>query len=194
MSRHIRRGPTARGRHRRPVRPCTRCRSVRGRGCTPGKHAPRPTPLPDYSISSGTEGPRHPRSLRSSRTRSDPPREEKPRHVRQSRTDDGACLQACLYDGHCHPFLNVDGLRDGTHPLAARTCETPASDPGQADQTGSAGGCLKTGPADRSFRRTTRAGVSRIAGQAGPVPDPTPEPGRTLGSRAGSTIHILPAE
>jgi hypothetical protein len=22
---------------------------------------------------------------------------------------------ACLYDGHCHPFLR---LRDGTHPLA----------------------------------------------------------------------------
>jgi hypothetical protein len=27
---------------------------------------------------------------------------------------------ACLYDGHCRPFLR---LRDGTHPLAARTCE-----------------------------------------------------------------------
>src|SRR6516164_9596791 len=55
-------------------------------------------------------------------------------------------------------------------------------------------GALKRGPADRSFRRTARAGVSRIAGQAGPVPDPTPEPGQTLGSRAGSTIHTLPAE
>jgi hypothetical protein len=34
---------------------------------------------------------------------------------------------------------------------------TPASDPGQADQTGSAGGCQKNlGPADRSFRKTTR--------------------------------------
>src|SRR6516165_2984626 len=55
-------------------------------------------------------------------------------------------------------------------------------------------GALKRGPADRSFRRTARAGVSRIAGQAGPVPDPTPEPGQTLRSRAGSTIHTLPAE
>jgi hypothetical protein len=34
---------------------------------------------------------------------------------------------------------------------------TPASDPGQADQTGSAGSCQKNlGPADRSFRKTTR--------------------------------------
>src|SRR6266702_1620962 len=49
------------------------------------------------------------------------------------------------------PFLR---LSDCTHPQAARTCDTPASCPGQADQTGSSGGCLKTwGPADRSISR-----------------------------------------
>src|SRR6266536_5218409 len=73
---------------------------------------------------------------------------------------------------------------------------TPASCPGQADQTGSAGGRQKTwDPADRSSRRTARGGVSRIGGQAGTqAPDPTPTPPQNLGSRAGSTIHILPAD
>jgi hypothetical protein len=33
-------------------------------------------------------------------------------------------LRWCLYDGHCHPFHR---LRDGTHPLAARTWEPRAS-------------------------------------------------------------------
>src|SRR5215510_6066296 len=109
-------------------------------------------------------------------------------------TGDSACLHACLYDGHCHPFLNVDGLRDGTHPLAARTCEPRPLTQARQIRPAAPVGALKRGPADRSFRRTARAGVSRIAGQAGPVPDPTPQPGQTLGSRAGSTTHTLPAE
>jgi hypothetical protein len=28
-------------------------------------------------------------------------------------------LRWCLYDGQCHPFSLVEGLRGGTHPLAA---------------------------------------------------------------------------
>src|SRR5215472_10947661 len=72
---------------------------------------------------------------------------------------------------------------------------TPASCPGQADQTGSAGGCQRNlGPADRSFPKTT-SGVSRLAGQAGTqATDPTPKPIQNRGSRAGALIHILPAE
>src|SRR6516162_3553269 len=72
---------------------------------------------------------------------------------------------------------------------------TPASCPGQADQTGCAGGCQKNlGPADRSFPKTT-GGVSRLAGQAGTqATDPTPKPNQNRGSRAGALTHILPAE
>jgi hypothetical protein len=67
--------------------------------------------------------------------------------------------------------------------------------PGQADQTGSAGGCQgNLGPADTSNPKTT-SGVSRLAGQAGTqATDPTPKPNQNCGSRAGALIHILPAE
>src|SRR2546430_13515655 len=86
---------------------------------------------------------------------------------------------------------------EGWHaPAGRRTCETLASDPGQADQTGNAGGCQKNwDPADRSFRKTTRYGVSRLGGQAGTqAPDPTRPSPQDQGSRAGSVIHTLPAE
>src|SRR5690349_46274 len=71
---------------------------------------------------------------------------------------------------------------------------TPASCPGQADQTGSAGGCQRNlGPADRSFPKTT-SGVSRLAGQAGPRP-PTLRPNQSKTWKQGrSTTHILPAD
>src|SRR6185312_12311177 len=71
---------------------------------------------------------------------------------------------------------------------------TPASCPGQADQTGSAGGCQRNlGPADRSFPKTT-SGVSRLAGQAGPRP-PTLRPNQSKTWKQGrSTIHTLPAD
>ena len=50
------------------------------------------------------------------------------------------------------------------------------------------------GPADKSLPKTT-SGVSRLAGQAGTqATDLTPASGQTRGSRAGSTIHSLPAE
>src|SRR5947208_17100601 len=59
-----------------------------------------------------------------------------------------------------------------------------------------AGGCqIILGPGRRIVRRTAREGVSRFAGQAGTqAPDPTPVLSQDRGSRAGSTIHILPAE
>ena len=50
---------------------------------------------------------------------------------------------------------------------------TPASCPGQADQTGSAGGCQKTwGPADRSSRRTARAASAESEDRPAPRPRP----------------------
>src|SRR6266568_650343 len=48
-------------------------------------------------------------------------------------------------------------------------------------------------PTDRS--QDSPSGVGRFGGQAGTqASDPTPVSGQNLGSRAGSTIHILPAE
>src|SRR5580700_6329107 len=90
------------------------------------------------------------------------------------------------------PFLR---LRDGTHPLAAGPVN-----PGLLHRTGRsgrhAGGCHKNlGPGRRIVSRTARKGVSRFAGQAGTqAPDPTPVLSQDRGSRAGSTIHTLPAD
>src|SRR6266581_4524074 len=48
-------------------------------------------------------------------------------------------------------------------------------------------------PTDRS--QDSPSGIGRFGGQAGTqASDPTPVPGQNPGSRAGSTIHILPAE
>jgi len=76
-----------------------------------------------------------------------------------------------------------------------RTCETLASDPGQADQTGSAGGCQKTWarPTDRFARQPERRQPNRRSGRT-QAPDPTPVLSQDQGSRAGSTTHTLPAE
>src|SRR5438270_5350884 len=90
------------------------------------------------------------------------------------------------------PFLR---LRDGTHPLAAGPVN-----PGLLHRTGRsgrhAGRCqINLGPGRRIVSRTAREGVSRFAGQAGTqAPDPTPVLSQDRGSRAGSTIHILPAD
>ena len=75
-----------------------------------------------------------------------------------------------------------------------RTCETLASDPGQADQTGSAGGCQKTWarPTDRFAGQPERRQPNRRSGRT-QAPDPTPVPSQDQGSRAGSTTHTLPA-
>src|SRR5512132_4329920 len=76
-----------------------------------------------------------------------------------------------------------------------RTCETLASDPGQADQTGSAGGARKLGPGRQIVSQDNPSGVSRFGGQAGAqAPDATRPSPQDQGSRAGSTTHTLPAE
>src|SRR5215471_14058476 len=90
------------------------------------------------------------------------------------------------------PSLSL--VRDGTHPLAVGP-GNPGLFPGQADQTGSAGGCQKTWarPIDRLAGQPERRQPNRRSGRD-PGPDPTPVPPQNGGSRAGSTIHILPAE
>jgi hypothetical protein len=83
-----------------------------------------------------------------------------------------------------HPFLR---LGDGTHPLAARTCETPAACPGQADQTGIAGGCLKTwDPGRQVDLKTARAASADSEVRPGPRPRPYARIRPNRGGRAGS--------
>ncbi len=62
--------------------------------------------------------------------------------------------------------------------------------------TGSAGGVPENlGPGRQIVSRDSPNGVSRIGGQAGTqAPDHTPVPSQNRASRAGSTIHTLPAE
>jgi hypothetical protein len=76
-------------------------------------------------------------------------------------------------DGQCHLFSLVEGMARTRWPSDPRN---PGLFPGQADQTGSAGGCQKTwDPAGRSFRRTARAASADSEVRPGPGPsDPTP--------------------
>ena len=91
------------------------------------------------------------------------------------------------------PFL---WLRDGTHPLAAGPVN-----PGLLPRPGRSGpappvGAMKTwDPADRSSRKTTRAASADSEVRPGPrLPTLRPYSRQNQGSRAGSTIHILPAD
>jgi hypothetical protein len=107
-------------------------------------------------------------------------------------------LRWCLHVGHCHPLL---WLRDGTHPLAARTSEPrPLAQVRQIRPAAPVGAKTWARPTSRSQDSPSSAG--RFGRQAGTqAPDGTSAPGENHGSRAGSrpagpgsTIHILPAE
>src|SRR5260370_40704620 len=76
-----------------------------------------------------------------------------------------------------------------------RTRDTLASDPGQADQTGSAGGARKPGPGRQIVSQDNASASAESKVRPGPRPlNPTPALPQNRGSRAGSTIHSLPAE
>jgi hypothetical protein len=54
---------------------------------------------------------------------------------------------------------------------------------------------VNLGPGRQIVSQDSPDGVSRLGGQAGTqAPDPTPLPSQDQGSRAGSTIHTLPAD
>ena len=150
------------------------CRCPRRR---PGRRSPNPPSQPSrpaYPAAAGRELPRPQQSPDRVQRRGD-------MHVGMGvhAAGDGTRV---FYDGHCRPFLR---LRDGTHPLAVGPVN-----PGLLHRTGRsdrhAGGCHKSlGPGRRIDSRTTRAGVSRFAGQAGTqAPDPTPAPPQNHASRA----------
>src|SRR5690348_10095135 len=99
-------------------------------------------------------------------------------------------------DGQCHPFSLVEGLRGGTHPLAAGP-----GNPGLLSRTGRSDRQRRWVPQKPGTRPTNRFagqpedGVSRFGGQAGTqAPDPMLTPPRNRGSRAGSTTLTLPAD
>src|SRR5215467_12226814 len=89
----------------------------------------------------------------------------------------------------------VEGLRDGTHPLAARTCEPRPLAQARQIRPAAPVGAKDWGPGRQVVRRTTRERRRPIRRSGrDPVPDPTPTPPQNLGSRAGGLTHILPAE
>jgi hypothetical protein len=81
------------------------------------------------------------------------------------------------------------------HPLVRRTCEPrPLVQAGQIRPAPLAG-AINLGPGRQIVSQDSPDGVSRIGGQAGTqAPDATPLFSQDQGSRAGSTIHSLPAE
>ena len=91
------------------------------------------------------------------------------------------------------PFLR---LRDGTHPLAARTCEPrPLAQARQIRPAAPAGANMNLGPGRQIDPKDNQPGVSRFAGQTGTQARPyaltTANPEKQ--GRAGHK-PILPAE
>src|SRR6266480_1919053 len=109
-----------------------------------------------------------------------------------------ACVSTPPVTAHASPtMVNVIPFRvEGWHAPAGRPDlePRPLAQARQIRPAAPVGAKGTWSPADRSFRKTT-SGVSRLAGQAGTqTTDPTPKTTHSHGSRAGSTIHILPAE
>src|SRR6185369_16056376 len=85
---------------------------------------------------------------------------------------------------------------EGWHaPAGRRTCEPrPLAQDGQI-RPAQPVGAVNLGPGRRIVLQDSPHGVSRLGSQAGTqAPDPTPVSAQNRESRAGSTIHSLPAE
>src|SRR3974390_1754114 len=89
---------------------------------------------------------------------------------------------------------HAEGLRDGTHPLAARTCEPWPLIQARQIRPAAPVGALKLGARPTARSQDNPNGVGRFGGQTGPRPDTTPASPQNIGSRAGALIHILPAD
>src|SRR5512142_192576 len=96
------------------------------------------------------------------------------------------------------PFL---WLRDGTHPLAARTCEPRPLAQARQIRPAAPVGARNLGPGRQVDLKTARAASADSEVRPGPrlptlrpYQPKTTEAGPEATSRAGSTIHILPAE
>src|SRR5215471_2618955 len=91
------------------------------------------------------------------------------------------------------PF-SVQGLRDGTHPLAARTCEPRPLAQARQIRPAAPVGALKPGPGRQIVIKTARA--ASADSEVRPDPGPTLRPHHRSTSEAGpeEQIHILPAD
>jgi hypothetical protein len=87
---------------------------------------------------------------------------------------------------------SLSSLRDGTHPLAAEL-GTLASCPGQAAPGRHRRQVPKEPGRGRQVEDNQRRQANRRSGRT-QATDPTPAPRQPSGSRAGSTIHSLPAD
>src|SRR5262249_62317231 len=77
----------------------------------------------------------------------------------------------------------VEGLRDGTHPLAARTCEPWPLAQARQIRPAAPVGALKLGPGRQVVRRTTR--MASADSEVRPDPGPTLRPHHRKPSEAG---------
>src|SRR5262249_8763591 len=81
--------------------------------------------------------------------------------------------------------IPFSGLRDGTHPLPARTCEPRPLAQARQIRPAAPAGAENLGPGRQIASQDSPDGVSRIGGQAGTqAPDPTPVSSQNRGSRA----------
>ena len=95
-----------------------------------------------------------------------------------------------LYDGHVIPFL---WLRDGTHPLAARTCEPRPLAQARQIRPAPPVGAEKPGARPTGRFEDNPSGVSRFGGQAGTqAPTLRPHQPKTTeaGPEAQSTVSL----
>ena len=85
---------------------------------------------------------------------------------------------------------------EGWHaPAGRRTCEPRPLIQARQIRPAAPVGARNLGPGRQIVSQDSPSGVSRIGGQAGTqASDPTPAPPQNRASRAGSTIHSLPAE
>src|SRR6516162_8498122 len=78
---------------------------------------------------------------------------------------------------------HAEGLRDGTHPLAARTCEPWPLTQARQIRPAAPVGALKLGPGRQLVRRTTR--MASADSEVRPHPGPTLRPHHRKTSEAG---------
>ena len=95
---------------------------------------------------------------------------------------------ACLYDGQRHPFL---WLRDGTHPLAARTCEPRPLAQARQIRPAAPVGARKPGSGRQIVNRTTR--MASADSEVRPEPRPLTIPPRQINAgEAGPKAYPHP--
>src|SRR5215467_4891202 len=84
----------------------------------------------------------------------------------------------------------TEGLRDGTHPLAARTCEPWPLTQVRQIRPAAPVGALRLGPGRQLVRRTTR--IASADSEVRPDPGPTLRPHHRQTAEAGPSTYPHP--